>query len=81
MSSLGLDFDEQMVDLEYEWRQAYENSIVARAEYQSLAASSAATAETLDIAREQLDRTEAIKARIMTKIERFESRVLGRRRR
>ncbi len=78
-SSLNLEFDTQMVDLEYEWRQAYEASIIARADYQSLAASPAATAELLDIARERLDRAEAMKARIMTKIERLEDHMLGRR--
>lgn len=79
MSSLDFEFDTQMVDLEYEWRQAYEDSIVARADYQSLAANAGATAELLDIARERLDRAEAMKARIMNKIERFEERMLGRR--
>ncbi len=79
-SGLNLEFDTQMVDLEYEWRQAYEDSILARADYQSLAASAGATAELLDVARERLDRAEAMKARIMTKIERLEDRMLGGRR-
>ena len=77
MSSLDFDLDTQMVHLECEWRQAYEASIIARAEYQSLAASKAATAELLDIAREHLDRAEALKARIMAKIERLEDSLLG----
>jgi hypothetical protein len=72
-----VDFDAQMVDLEYEWRHAYEASIIARADYQSLAASTAATAELLDMARERLDRAEAMKSRIMAKIERLEDSVLG----
>jgi hypothetical protein len=79
MSSLDFEFDTQMVDLEYEWRQAHEKSMIARADYQSLAANAGATAELLDIARERLDRAEAMKARIVTKIERFEDRMLGRR--
>ena len=37
MSSLDLDLDAHMNNLEMEWRQAYESSIVARADYQSLA--------------------------------------------
>jgi hypothetical protein len=78
LSSLNLDFDTQMVDLEYEWRQAYEASVVARADYQSLAAGTAATAELLDMARERLDRAEAMKARIMAKIERLEDSIVGR---
>jgi hypothetical protein len=77
MSSLDLDLDTHMNNLETEWRQAYESSIVARADYQSLAASSKASADMLDLARERLDRTEALKARIMAKIERLEDTVLG----
>ncbi|HWJ35864.1 MAG TPA: hypothetical protein VNR70_11385 [Steroidobacteraceae bacterium] len=77
MSSLDLDLDTQMVHLEYEWREVYEASIVARADYQSLAASKAATAALLDMARERLDRAEALKARIMAKIERLEDSLLS----
>ena len=77
MSSLDFDLDAQMVHLESEWRQVYEASVIARADYQSLAANSAATAELLDKARERLDRTEAMKARIMTKIERLEDSLLS----
>jgi hypothetical protein len=77
MSSLDFDLDAQMVHLESEWRQVYEASVIARADYRSLAASSAATAELLDKARERLDRTEAMKARIMTKIERLEDSLLS----
>jgi len=74
MSSLDLDAH----NLETEWRQAYESSIVARAaDYQSLAASPKANADLLDLARERLDRTEALKARIMAKIERLEDTMLG----
>jgi uncharacterized protein (UPF0262 family) len=76
--SLDTDLDTQMVSLEYEWRQVYEASIVARADYQSLAASSDASVELLDMARERLDRAEALKARIMIKIERLEDSLLGR---
>ena len=69
MSSLDLDLDldAHMNNLETEWRQAYETSMVARADYQSLAASPKANADLLDLARERLDRTEALKARIMAK--------------
>ena len=72
MSSFDLDAQ----NLETEWRQAYE-CIVARADYQSLAASPKANADLLDLARERLDRTEALKARIMAKIERLEDTMLG----
>jgi hypothetical protein len=77
MSSLDFDLDSRMNDLELEWRQAYESSIVARADYQSLAASPKANADLLDMARERLDKTEALKARIMAKIERLEDTILG----
>jgi len=76
MSSLDLDLDSQMNNLEFEWRQAYEASIVARAEYQALAADPKANADSLDAARERLDRAEALKARIMGKIERLEDQML-----
>lgn len=74
---LDIDLDTQMNALESEWRQVYEDSIVARAEYQSLAAGRQASAELLDMARERLDCAEAQKSRIMVKIERLESRMLG----
>ena len=77
MSSLDFDLDLHMNNLEQEWRQAYESSIVARADYQSLAASPKANADLLDMARERLDRSEALKARIMAKIERIEDSILG----
>ncbi len=77
MSSLDFDVDSQMNNLELEWRVAYEASMVDRAEYQALAASPAANADLLDAARERLDRAEALKARIMAKIERLEDSILG----
>jgi hypothetical protein len=78
MSSLDFDLDLNRNTLEGEWRQAYESSIVARADFQSLAASPKASAALLDHARERLDRAEALKARIMVKIERLEDTMLGR---
>lgn len=77
MSSLDLDFDSQMNNLESEWRQVYEASIVARAEYQALAANPKSKAALLDAARERLDRAEARKGRIMGKIERLEDHILS----
>jgi hypothetical protein len=77
MSSLDFDLDMQMTHLESEWRQGYEASIVARAEYQALAANRKTKAAVLDAARERLDRAEAMKARIMVKIERLEERLLS----
>jgi hypothetical protein len=77
MSSLDLDLDGQINHLELEWRLAYDASIVARAEYQTLAAKSSASVELVDMARERLERTEAKKARIMATLERLEDRMLG----
>ena len=76
MSSLDLDFDTQMNNLEREWRQVYEDSTVARAEYRALAAG-APNVGRLDMLRERLDRAEAKKARIMAKIELLEDAMLG----
>jgi hypothetical protein len=78
MSSLDFDLDSRMNNLEQEWRLAYESSIVARADYQSLAAGPKTDTKLLDLARDRLDRTEALKARIMAKIERLEDSLLGR---
>lgn len=77
MSSLDLDLDAHMNNLETEWRQAYESSMVARADYQSLAANKKVKAGLLDLARERLERTEALKARILAKIERLEDSIAG----
>jgi len=77
VSSLDLDIDTQLMALESEWRQAYEASIAARAEYQAVARDRKARAVAIDQARELLDKTEAMKERIMAKIERLEERLLG----
>ena len=78
MSSLDFDLDSRMNSLEQEWRQAYQSSIVARADYQSLVAIPKTDSRLLDLALDRLDRTEALKARIMAKIERLEDSLLGR---
>jgi hypothetical protein len=77
MISLDSELDSQMSNRESEWRQAYEASIIARAEYQALAANPTANAALLYAARERLDRAEALKARIKGKIERLEERLLS----
>jgi hypothetical protein len=77
VNSLEFDLDVQMVSLESEWRQVYEDSINARADYQSLAAGRAANADLLDDARERLEQAEAMKSRTMAKIERLEQKMLG----
>jgi hypothetical protein len=77
MSSLDLELDMQVNSLETEWRQAYEASIVARADYQSLSENPGADAQLVERARERLDRAEALKSRIMGKIESLEDQFLG----
>ena len=77
MSSLDLDLDFQISSLEAEWRRAYDVSILARSDYQALAASSRASAAVLEAAGERVERAEALKARIMAKIECLEDRLLG----
>jgi hypothetical protein len=77
MSSLDLELDGRMNDLELEWREAREASIIARAEYLALGADLKANAATIDIARERLRRAEATEARIYAKIEQLEDCMLG----
>jgi hypothetical protein len=77
MSSLDFDLDMQMDNLEQEWRQGYEAGIVARAAFQSLAASATTDAELLHVARQRLDRAEALKLEIMAKIRCLESKLQG----
>jgi len=77
MSSLDLDLDDQLSNLEFEWRQVYEASIAVRADYQALAADPECDADLLYAARERLDRAESLKGRIMAKIERLEDDMLG----
>jgi len=75
----SLDLDIRMNTLETEWRQAYESSMNARADYESMAAGSKVNAHMLDRARERMEHAEAMKARIFAKIERLEESLLRRR--
>jgi len=77
MSSLDLELDGRMDDLELEWRRAREASIIARAEYLALGADLKANAATIDIASDRLRRAEATQARVFAKIELLEDSVLG----
>jgi len=79
MSSLDFDFDldTQMSSLEAEWRQAYETSIAACAELRLLGEAPAAKGAALKQASQRLERAEALKARVMAKIERLEDSLLG----
>jgi hypothetical protein len=77
MSSLDLELDGRIDDLELEWRQAHEASIIARAEYVALGADFKANAATIDSARERLRRAEMTEVRIFAKIEILEDSTLG----
>ena len=77
MSSLDFDLDSQMSNLESEWRRAYETGNVARAELQTLLKTPQVRTTALEQARERLNGAEALKARIMAKIERLEDSILG----
>jgi hypothetical protein len=77
MSTLDFDLDSHMNNLELEWRQAYEASITASADYRSLQARPKVNGDLLLMARERVARAEALKSRIMARIERLESSMLG----
>jgi hypothetical protein len=77
MSSLDLELDGRLDDLELEWREAHEARIIGRAEYLALGADLEANAAAIDSARERLRRAEARQARIFAKIELLEDSMLG----
>lgn len=77
MSSLDLELDSRMDELELEWREARDASIVARAEYLALAADLEANAALMGTARERVRRAETREARIYAKIELLEDSMLG----
>jgi hypothetical protein len=77
MSSLDLELDGRMDDLELKWREAREASTIARAEYLALGADLSANAGFLDSARERLRRAEVTEERIFAKIELLEDSMLG----
>ena len=77
MSSLDLELDGRIDNLELEWREAREASIIARAEYLALGADLTANAAAIDGARERLRRAEVREARIVAKIELLEDSTLG----
>lgn len=76
MSSLDFDIDTQMTRLELEWRHAFEASVLARADFESLSSLANPDRGRLQKAIDALERTEAVKARVMRKIERLEESLL-----
>ena len=79
MSRLNFDLDTKISSLELEWRLAYDASMVARAEYQALAANSKGGVGAMDLARERLERAESTKSLIMAKIDRLDGSLQRRR--
>ena len=81
MSSLDLEPDPDALNrqLEMEWLQAFEASVAARADYHHLAASDEADLDSIDRARERLERAEELKSQVMTKIDRLDIRFAARR--
>jgi hypothetical protein len=73
MSSLDFDLDAHMNYLEMEWRRAHESWLVARSDCEILEAREAVNANLANLARERLDRAEALKARILAKMERLDA--------
>ncbi len=69
-SPVQCDHDTMLNELELEWRRHYEAAMLARADFQYLAARKAG-AESLDLAKERLDRAEAHKARVLATIDRL----------
>ena len=76
MSSLDFDIDSQMTRLELEWRQAFEASMLARGDFEALRNSEKPDPGRLKQAVDRLERAEALKARVMVKIEKLEESLL-----
>jgi hypothetical protein len=77
MSSLDLDVDMRMNRLEIDWHEAYEASISAHVDFESLSHSGAATPERAAKARARLEAADIAKAHIMAEIERLEESLLA----
>jgi hypothetical protein len=77
MKSFGLDIDLLLSELQSEWHQAHEASVAARADYRSLAADPGSDVECLDLARERLERAEAVTEHILVRLERLEAGILA----
>jgi hypothetical protein len=77
MSSMDLELDGKMSDLETEWRRAHDAVTAARADYERVLDCCRANGGLIDIARIRLGRAEAAKARIFAKIEKLENCMVG----
>jgi hypothetical protein len=75
MSGIDLELDGELDNLETQWRQAYEACVNARADYERVQDCCAANGGLIDVARLRMDRAEALKVRLMIKMERAEVRL------
>ena len=73
MSSLDLALDSQRSSLEMEWQHAYEASINALADYQSVGADRNVDGSARRAARDRLDKALAFKAWVALKIKCLQS--------
>jgi hypothetical protein len=71
MSSLDLEREGEVNNLETEWRRAEEAVMVARTDFERVLGCCSANGGLIDVARIRLQRAEARKAQIFTKIERL----------
>jgi predicted Zn-dependent protease len=76
MSSLDFEPDDVLSQMELEWREVHEASLLARADYQALAASPRSSELLLEAARRRLERTEAQRSRVMARIEHLEATLI-----
>ena len=77
MSSLDFDIDSQMTRLEMEWRHAFEASMLAHGDFESLRSGKNPDPGRLQQAIDRLERAEALKARVMVKIEKLEDSLVN----
>jgi hypothetical protein len=76
VSSLDFDIDSQMTRLELEWRHAFEASVLALSDFESMKNSANPDKGRLQQAIDRLERAEAVKAKVMVKIEKLEESLL-----
>jgi hypothetical protein len=76
MGKVNSEFDLRLNSLESEWRQAYEASRAAGAEFIALSSSPKVKFVDVQMARTRLDRAEQLKARVMAKIASLEETVI-----
>jgi hypothetical protein len=77
MLDLDLELDCTVNNVETEWRRAHEACMAARADYDRVLDGCKANGGLIDVARIRLERAEALRARLLAKMERLEERIAG----